>query len=613
MESYVYHPLDSSSSEIRLLELAPGSWYEDIECQLGHALLSEEPVYEALSYTWGDASNRKAITLSGNTVEITANLETALRHLRRTETCRMLWVDALCINQEDLLERTQQVLIMGDIFQSADMVLAWTGETAEGVEEAFRLVGELSRIVERAEEQPITSPSLHELVDPKVLKKSGLGFWSKPWDDLYLLLNRDYWRRVWVIQELAIRGLSCVKSGDREVVMVGCGSSWLPLVAFRNACLCLLCMHEYAPVTLTIEERRNIPLGNVVPLAAQMVMLLISLDAMYGESHRDVMSLLGRTTTFQATDPRDKVYGLLGIARKEDRIILPDYSKTVDWIRRDLVKHHIVVHKNLSCLSGNRLAPDDQGFEYPSWGADIHGLHLRSFTEASMLGHIDYAASGKSSAEVKFSANLCFLTVKGFLIDMVERIYIPFSPAIDKHSDFPQDMKESEEGMRQIIDLYRSLDAAKKEDLWRTMVTNRDTYDTSNVIKPAPETLHHQFEVLMGLARIPEAFEPSLAPDLRWKAYLRPLVYNLKTSLAHHCILITTDGHTGVGPLTTKIGDLACVLFGGKFCYVLREENEEGCILLGDAYIHGVMHGELMRSYEAQAEGAPKARDFVLR
>jgi Heterokaryon incompatibility protein (HET) len=76
--------------------------------------------------------NRTPITLSGHTVEITANLEIALRHLRHRDTYRTLWVDALCIDQMNLLERSLLVLRVRDIFGSADMVLAWTGGDADG-------------------------------------------------------------------------------------------------------------------------------------------------------------------------------------------------------------------------------------------------------------------------------------------------------------------------------------------------------------------------------------------------------------------------------------------------------------------------------------------------
>jgi Heterokaryon incompatibility protein (HET) len=105
------------------------------------------PVHEALLYTWGDTRSGKPITLSGHTVEITANLGIALRHLRLRDKYRTLWVDTLCIDQINLLKRSLQVLRMRAIFGSADMVLAWTGGDADGIDEAFIFIEELNDLM----------------------------------------------------------------------------------------------------------------------------------------------------------------------------------------------------------------------------------------------------------------------------------------------------------------------------------------------------------------------------------------------------------------------------------------------------------------------------------
>src|SRR5690348_9057999 len=94
--AHQYRPLDSNPSAIRLAELLPGHWEDPIRCGLEHTSLDELPQYEALSYMWGDASSTTTISLCGCAVRITKSLELALKYLRRTDSSRILWIDALC-------------------------------------------------------------------------------------------------------------------------------------------------------------------------------------------------------------------------------------------------------------------------------------------------------------------------------------------------------------------------------------------------------------------------------------------------------------------------------------------------------------------------------------
>ena len=127
--SSCYQPLRISSTSIRLLVLCPEPHPEDhrIQCKLVIEDLESSPHYEALSYTWGvpDDLNFK-IWVNGVHLPVRRNLLTVLRALRRDKD-RTLWIDALCINQEDVRERQQQVGIMGSIYMKAARVVGWLG------------------------------------------------------------------------------------------------------------------------------------------------------------------------------------------------------------------------------------------------------------------------------------------------------------------------------------------------------------------------------------------------------------------------------------------------------------------------------------------------------
>ena len=120
---YECKPLDHFQDEIRLMALSTGMKEDKIICNSSHDL-SDQPRYEALSYTWGVTTELQTITLNGLPFQITCNLEVTLRHLRdHLGGVRILWIDAVCINQIDVKERSAQVQMMSKIFG-----LAWQRE-----------------------------------------------------------------------------------------------------------------------------------------------------------------------------------------------------------------------------------------------------------------------------------------------------------------------------------------------------------------------------------------------------------------------------------------------------------------------------------------------------
>ena len=109
----------SENNEIRLLALLPGRFNDPIRCTLSHVSLDDEPVYEALSYTWGAATRSHTLICDGKLLPVTSNLFEGLRRLRRIRAVRVVWADAVCINQADVGERNQQVLLMSKIYRQA--------------------------------------------------------------------------------------------------------------------------------------------------------------------------------------------------------------------------------------------------------------------------------------------------------------------------------------------------------------------------------------------------------------------------------------------------------------------------------------------------------------
>jgi hypothetical protein len=128
--NFRYEPLLGSYST-RVITLLPSASKEDkIEICIAEIDLATPPSFEALSYAWGDSSQRVALQCHGKDLHVTSNCESALRHLRQDSGVRTIWVDAICIDQTSTVDRNQQVRIMGDIYSKASLVLIWLGPAA---------------------------------------------------------------------------------------------------------------------------------------------------------------------------------------------------------------------------------------------------------------------------------------------------------------------------------------------------------------------------------------------------------------------------------------------------------------------------------------------------
>jgi Heterokaryon incompatibility protein (HET) len=141
--NYQYSPLPSGDRSIRLAVLYPGDFEDEIEFRLVHARLDDAPEYESLSYAWGETALTRTTKIEGRALSISLALETALRHLRTRTKDRVLWIDAICINQEDNNERNNQVSFMDDIYATARRVVVWIGPKDGESERAMEFLKEM--------------------------------------------------------------------------------------------------------------------------------------------------------------------------------------------------------------------------------------------------------------------------------------------------------------------------------------------------------------------------------------------------------------------------------------------------------------------------------------
>lgn len=141
-ESYKYQKL-TGGDDIRVLVLSPGNISDPVQCRLEQVSLFTKPKYETISYSWGDPSKKCPINCEGKTIQVTFNLNSALQHFRHANGERTLWADAICIDQENLEERSEQVQMMADIYSHGERLLIWLGEETEEVSKSLEAIEDL--------------------------------------------------------------------------------------------------------------------------------------------------------------------------------------------------------------------------------------------------------------------------------------------------------------------------------------------------------------------------------------------------------------------------------------------------------------------------------------
>ncbi|OCK97465.1 HET-domain-containing protein, partial [Cenococcum geophilum 1.58] len=219
MSAYCYSPLLPGPGSIRLLRLMPHkNKTAPIQCQLVNYSLQESGggthLYEALSYLWGDPKETLPISIDKHNLPVTVNLHAALSCLRDRRFERIIWVDAVCINQANEIEKGHQLHSMVKIYGQANRVIVWLGEAADNSDQALEDI----RV---AAEDKFTNSSNNEKSQKAILK----------------LLERPWFRRTWIFQEIAAA----------RYVLIMCGSTTIDGYAFCLGLKSLNCFDEAHP------------------------------------------------------------------------------------------------------------------------------------------------------------------------------------------------------------------------------------------------------------------------------------------------------------------------------------------------------------------------------
>ncbi|KAH0559003.1 hypothetical protein GP486_004384 [Trichoglossum hirsutum] len=569
---YQYQPLAYPDS-IRLLELNAGEPYDPIVCMLQTARLEENPSYEAISYVWGDRNVKRHITCGFQRLDTTVSLHDILRELRRPEKPRLLWADAVCINQNDIVERGQQVGIMGSIYAKAARVVIWLGHDEEHVgPEILRMV------------------SQHDTLDSLSQSQT---------DAVAGLLKTAWFSRVWVIQEAALSQSPYVLWGQTEI-------NWRSLVYL---------LKEIGDQRIAVGD-----LWNKVGVEWNFWLA----HGAYNPSKQSLLHLVGLLYTARghsATDPRDHVYAFLGHPANllgGRPLLRAEYTRTRAEVFRDATVKFLRSMGNLDILSyvthGESLHLQDG---LPSWVPMWDCLPLMS--TGFDVRVFPFPESGLFREEIRDVSKEIFidisdedrvLSLRGLEVDVVEWhsetiIYKMIPPGLwdcgkEEHplEKLWTDLKNHcscnpyDGSLMELFSLLLTSGLIKKAKV-------EDRFDEHNANFQAWR-LRHSEELQLEIGELFPGRDQQCFSMLRKAAEggnWAQFVSDAFRACNGRKVFTTKNGHLGVGPMAMRSGDIASILFAARTAFILRPAGDQ-YILVGEAYLHGSVHDEVVAMWK---------------
>ena len=586
-----------------------------------HKSLQADLRYCALSYTWGDPVFSQQVILNGQQFKITQNLYNALRRLTNRHEWKprlvakgdLLWIDAICIDQNNKAERAQQVRLMTKLYERAEKIYVWLGEPENRLytelatqkmkefldmqrrtqmknhsyrpwwmpKEAPRWQSDLYR---EALEIPVGSKHICD-VEGSATYNAWLGIialWRKPW-----------WTRTWVFQEATIpekitsfyvSGVGMIPRESKVVFL--CGWSYIPWDYLFSAMTVARQLQWNPRPDTTFILKSGLACGRLVKLRSQRFQGLQT-------SFLDLLQIFRVT---DCRDPRDKVYAAIGLspADVKEKIVV-DYERTVADVYLDVVYYTFAQARRELDFLGYTILSEVQSFQLPSWvpnwnnSAAIsslpkhlyitnpsHGLAIKPFDRRNLPTHDlkatklrAYNASGDS--KLRASINKAHLCIDGIYCDTI--IDINKNNSHTKAQEWG-----SRSGGRYFNNepfdaaLRRAWSADIQYDSLGRACARNGSIDFELLRKPNAELTLEQFE----------------------RQDRMETAYAAATRMRRLCL--TQKGFLGLAPKSAVIGDEIYAFLGAQVLYTSRR-NRSGTsqfTYVGECYLHGLMDGEVM-------------------
>jgi hypothetical protein len=586
-------------NHVRLLQVVADSANAPLRCDLIDVSIDHPPPYEALSYVWGDASVTEPLVCNGEILQITTNLAKALKRIRsgisnpqhrdgskishRTEASLspiMLWIDAICINQTDVIERNHQVSRMGSIYSRAQRVIVWLGDTETKVDQvtAVRAAVEVFELLLLSQARYERSSALQFDVSPKAFEElwSRRGYVNKDeaWASLRPLFTSSWFSRIWCVQEVVLARDTTILFDFGEV----------SLSTFRALARWLL--------TLCIAYQGSPPhLKDVMMNATQA-------HNSMGEANvaeTDILAFVNAYGELSATNPRDKIYALLGLVN--ENVLDVDYGKSILEVYSTFTLR--MLHRGLQILSHVYHNIEFERLdEFPSWVPRFDNnpptTRLYDYSRDNGLSRrrqrptldLNLAASG-------------MLRMSGLLCDAISSAdYIHFDP---KHVTCGKNVSTGQDFLEFLRGLWcvtQPLDSAGNLQDLRLAYSLGLTLTGGHMGPFAmvdDQDVNSQALFLRNFLATMRQYFPGEIDGINFEGTNVELFCHTMMLYCHdRRIFVTKKGWVGLGPRCMRPGDVLVVLDGGPMPYILRPTGDgDQYWFMGECYVSIIARGEV--------------------
>lgn len=558
----------------------------------------------AVSYVWGQSTRRVSIECDGRSLKLTENLSHALRALQCRYQAVNIWADAICINQEDDIEKARQLRLMGRIYGEAARVVIWLGQDEKMGTLAFDMVCRVAGAICTQKGVQIDSlparEALTHLVED-VPASSFPAYDSSDWLPVRWLFDQPWFQRVWVIQEV---------SGNRNIDVM-CGRSRI----------------DWASVALVAtwieaNDQRHFARPDSAFRGLRGVYNASFLFDTARSRDNAWLQLLSEARSFAATDPRDKIFGLLGhpsVDWGEDagtQGLVADYSKTMTEVFADVVVRHIRQSRSLDILSqidhGSSL---DEPLDMASW---IPRFDQKRWPSAfTQFDHLHLNACDDTFPDIQDSSPRR-LALSGIVCGQI----VSVSSAATLHSHEPETPYSNDP----IVPFYLAhidhegrYPTGEPQDL--ALATTLAAGASATRSGAADTILHADFAAYM----LPRLLRARGHLSSRTKQNLHASILRqqqlsdgghapryadaVANALPFRRLCATREGYFGLGPAAMRAGDCVCVLDGGRVPFIVRASGEKWR-LVGEVFVHGLMSGEAGQAVRA-GRGGRRVFGFV--
>lgn len=632
-------PIDVAKHEIRLIEILPcdrnpkctapitqsvtqtdGLLASRVRGRMKRVCLDDSPVYTALSYTWGDANDRKLILLDDVEVSIGANLENALSHIRDESATIPLWADALCINQSDDEEKSEAVQQMKRIYHEATQVIVWLGPSYEDSDVAFDVMDRIGKEaceigfwdiplniwLESLSHDSGPYAKMQNLMREKITL-------DYPFETVAKLTYRPWWYRVWVLQEFVLARHVSLTCGFKSITYA---HFFAALITSTAALMRLIERAATTPEDWTdpIKAARMEKIfTNVANPRASNMMRARQRYHSNPESHETLIQLLRRANSvtsalndLHATDHRDRIYGMLGLACDTDKLgIRPDYLKSCEETYIDTARA-LLQHGHTDILVFSQFPKHYSTLPcwVPDWTTTIQEPCGGCIADASFNASAQLPLCSPAVSDSSDTSRL--IALNGSRVDKITEVGTPWLPTIVGYvHDWTQSVTFISE-IESFCDrsnhlarpIYKSHEQ-REEAVWRIPCGDMDQLGNTGRHR-ARSTGPDVLEGFKLLKKGFESCEASRSNDLRLRSYQMSMGGMFKRRP-----FLSEQGYVGLVPSHTEVGDVIVIIYGAIVPFILRDLGNGRCQFIGEAYVHGIMDGEYLEKH-------PQTETFIL-